>query len=79
MTLLNLDSKAKNWLTHVQKENPACGYHVEIPDQSNQPTTIDVEHVVSCGGKPAPRDLDATVSFRWDPQVGHWVISRFSS
>ena len=78
-TLLQVNPKSKNWLEHVKKENAACVYKVELPDQSNHPTVIDVEHVISCGPQPAPRSLNATVTYSYDKAAGHWVISRFSS
>ena len=77
--LLQLNNKAKAWLEHVKKENASCGYKAELPDQAANPTTIDLDHIVSCGGRPAPKSLDATVSFAYDQNVGHWVITRFLS
>lgn len=78
-TLLSFNSKAKVWMEHVRKEDPACEYKIELPDQTNHPTTLDVDHAVSCGGKQSPRALDASVTFVYDAAAGHWTISRFSS
>ncbi len=78
-TLLEFSPKAKVWLEHVRKENPACEYKLDIPDQTNHPTTVDVDHAVSCGGRPSPRELDASVTFSYDKASGRWTISRFSS
>lgn len=77
--LLQVSPKAKVWLEHVRKENPACEYKLDIPDQTNHPTTVDVDHAISCGGRPSPRALDATVTFGYDKASGRWTISRFSS
>ncbi|MFL6414704.1 MAG: hypothetical protein ACJ74Y_03410 [Bryobacteraceae bacterium] len=77
--LLQYNAKAKTWLMHVQKENPTCSYTLDLPDQTAHPTTIDVNHIVSCGGRPSPRALDATVTFTYDAQAGHWVVLRFQS
>lgn len=77
--LLQFNAKAKTWLLHIQKENPACTYRLDLPDQTSHPTTVDVDHIVSCGGKPSPRELDATVTFTFDSAEGHWVVSRFQS
>ena len=77
--LLEFNPKAKVWLEHVKKTNAACEYKLELPDQTNHPTTVDVDHAVSCGGRPSPRELDATVSFSYDQASGRWTISRFSS
>lgn len=78
-TLLEFSPKAKVWLEHVKKQNAACEYKLDLPDQTNHPTTVDVDHAVSCGGRPSPRELDATVSFVYDQASGRWTISRFSS
>lgn len=77
--LLQLNPKSKNWLTRVKRENPVCEYRIELPDQSAHPTTIDVARIIMCGTQPAPRSLDATVTYTYDKAAGHWVISRFSS
>jgi hypothetical protein len=77
--LLQVNSKAKNWLEHVKKDNASCDYKIELPDQSNHPSVIDLNHLVTCGGRPSPRALDASVSFAYDKDAGHWVITRFLS
>jgi hypothetical protein len=77
--LLQYNAKAKTWLVHVKKQNPACDYKLELPDQISHPTTIDLDRIVTCGGRPSPRELDASVSFVYDQAAGRWVISRFSS
>lgn len=77
--LLQFDNKAKGWMTYVQKQNPGCVYRLELPDQSAHPTTIDLDHIVQCGNRPSPRELDASVSFAYDKAQGKWIISRFSS
>ena len=77
--LLQYNAKAKTWLIHVQKENPTCTYKLDLPDQTSHPTTVDVDHIVSCGGRPSPRALDATVTFAYDQAAGRWVVSRFQS
>ncbi len=78
-SLLQYNAKAKTWLVHVQKENPTCGYKLDLPDQTSHPTEVDVDHIVSCGGRPSPRALDATVTFRYDEAAGRWVVARFQS
>ncbi len=77
--LLNFDHKASAWLTFVKKQNPTCIYQVDLPDQASHPTEIDIEHLVTCGGRPAPKEFDATVSFSYDPATQKWTISRFTS
>jgi hypothetical protein len=79
VALLQLNNKAKNWLVHVKKENASCEYKIDLPDQAYHPATIDLDHIVFCGGRPGPRALDASVSFAYDQNAGHWVITRFLS
>lgn len=78
-SLLQMTPKSKNWLERVKKENPACEYKIELPDQSSHPTVIDIEHAIKCGTQPAPRALNATITYTYDKAAGHWVISRFAS
>jgi len=77
--LLRYNSKAETWMIHVKKADASCEYRVDLPDQTNHPTELDVAHIVYCGGRPSPTEYDASVSFSYDPQAGHWVITRFSS
>ncbi len=77
--LLQLNSKAKTWLTHIKKEDASCDYKLDMPEQASHPTTIDFDHIVVCGGRPSPKALDASVSFAYDGNAGHWVITRFLS
>lgn len=77
--LLQFDNKAHNWITYVRKHDPTCEYKVDLPDQSNQPTEIDIDHVVSCGGRPAPKEYDASVVFTYDASQSRWAIQRFQS
>ncbi len=77
--LLHYDNNAKNWLTHVKKQNPGCEYQVSLPAQNNHPTQIDLTHIVWCQGAPSPTEFDASVSFEYDQQAKRWVIKRFSS
>ena len=79
MQLLRNNNKAKGWLRLVKQQNPACDYRLELPDQSSHPTKIDLSHILSCGAAPAPRALDASVSYEYDPNAKAWIISRFSS
>lgn len=77
--LLQFNASAKTWLIHVRKEDPTCTYKLDLPDQTSHPTTVDVDHIVSCGGRPSPRALDATVTFKYDEAAARWVVSRFQS
>lgn len=77
--LLHFDHKADAWLTYVKKQNPTCGYRVDLPDQSSHPTEIDIDHLVSCGGRPAPKEFDASVTFVYDAAAQRWRVGRFAS
>jgi hypothetical protein len=76
--VLHYNSKAEGWIAHAKGQDPSCVYQLDIPDQTNHPTTLDFSHIVKCGGRVSPLELDASVSFEFDKDAGHWVISRFS-
>lgn len=77
--LLNYNPKAETWMIHVKKQDPSCEYRLDLPDQTSQPTEIDLDHIVYCGNRPSPREFDAAVSFAYDPQTQRWTITRFQS
>lgn len=77
--LLRYNSKAEVWLAHVKKENPTCEYKLDLPDQMRTPTQIDLDHIVWCGGRQSPLELNASVTFIYDPAAGHWTVARFAS
>jgi hypothetical protein len=77
--LLHYDTKAEAWMTHVRRQDPNCEYKLDLPDQTNHPAQIDLDHIVSCANRPSPRELDASVSFEYDPAAQRWVVKRFSS
>ena len=78
-TLVRNYTKAENWITYVKKQNATCEYRLDLPDQVSQPTSIDLDHIVSCGGRPSPKEFDASVSFEYDKAAQKWVVSRFAS
>jgi hypothetical protein len=77
--LLHYNNKAQNWLKYVRKQNPACDYRLDLPDQSSHPASIDLNHIVICGAQPSQKEFDATVSFAYDRNKGTWVIEQFSN
>jgi len=77
--LLHFNNKAQDWLKYVRKQNAACDYSLELPDQSSHPTSIDLDHILMCGGRPSPREYDASVSFAYDASAQKWTISKFRS
>lgn len=77
--LLHYNAKAETWMIHVKKQDPSCEYRLDLPDQTSQPTTIDLDHIVYCGNRPSGKEFDAAVSFAYDAQAQKWVIARFSS
>jgi hypothetical protein len=76
--LLHYNPKAETWLIHAKKQDPSCEYRLDLPDQTSQPTAIDLEHIVYCGNRPAGTELSASVSFAYDAATGKWSITRFS-
>ncbi len=77
--LLQYDNKAHNWIMYVKKQNPVCDYKLDLPDQSNQPAEISLDHIVTCGSRPSPKEFDASVVFVYDKAQGRWVVQRFAS
>ncbi len=77
--LLHYNNKAQTWINYVKRQNPSCDYRLDLPDQTTGPTQIDLDHIVSCGNRPSPKEFDAGVSFAFDPTAQRWVITRFSS
>ena len=77
--LLQYNNKAKDWLTYVKKHDPSCDYKLDIPDQSSHPAEIDLDHIMYCGGRPGPKEYDASVQFVYDKAAQRWVVLRFSS
>ncbi len=78
-TLLHYNNKAQNWIKYVKKQNAACDFRLDLPDQSAHPNVIDLDHIVLCGNRPSPKEFDASVSYSYDQAQGKWVITRFSS
>ncbi len=77
--LLHYNNKAQDWLKYVRRQNAACDYRLDLPDQSSHPTAIDLDHIIMCGTSPSPKEFDASVSFAYDQDQKRWVISKFSS
>ncbi len=77
--LLHYNNKAQDWLKYVRRQNPACDYHIELPDQSGHPAAIDLDHIVMCGARPSPKEFDASISFVYNKNSKQWVLTRFSS
>ncbi len=77
--LLRYNAKAQTWMIYVKKQNASCDYSLDLPDQTAQPTSIDLKHIVVCGGRPSPMEFDASVSFAYDKDTQKWVITRFAS
>ncbi len=77
--LLHYNNKAQDWLKYVRKQNAACDYRIDLPDQTNHPPELDLDHIVMCGARPSPKEFDASVTFNYDANKKTWIISRFSS
>jgi hypothetical protein len=77
--MLQVNNKAHDWMLFVKKNNTGCEYKLDLPPQNNQPTEISLDHIVWCGGRPSPREFDASVVFVYDQAQQHWIVGRFSS
>ena len=77
--LLHYNNKAETWITYVKRQNASCEYKLDLPAQNTHPTAIDLDHIVSCGDRPSPKEFDASVSFAYDKDTQKWLITRFSS
>ena len=77
--LLQFDNKAHNWLQYVQKHDKTCEYKVDLPDQASQPTEIDADHIMWCGGRQSSKEYDASAVFTYDKEHQRWILARFSS
>src|SRR5579875_2591256 len=76
--LLHYDGRAQAWLVTVRKQNPACDYQLDLPDQRTHPAEVDLNHIMYCGGQPSPTEFNASVVFTYDTDKQQWVISRFA-
>ena len=76
--VLHYNSKAEGWIAHAKSQDPSCVYDLDIPDQTNHPAQLDFSHIVKCGGRKSPLELDASVTFEYDKDTQHWTITRFS-
>ena len=77
MELLRFDTKAQNRLRAIKARDPRCEFKVELPDQAANPTSIQVDHVVSCGGNNRLKEFDTSVEFTFNKTAQRWEISRF--
>jgi hypothetical protein len=77
--LLRFNTRAQNWIQFVKKQNPACEYRLELPDQNAHPDWVEVDHIVSCGGNNRMAAFDASVEFQYNKTTKRWEISRFGS
>jgi hypothetical protein len=63
----------------VQHENRSCEYVLHLPDQGAHQDSIEVDHIVSCGGRTDLKAFDASVEYEWNKAKGSWEISHFGS
>lgn len=77
--LLHYNDEAKKWLTYVRRQDPSCAYNIDLPSQKTHQSEIDLNNIVTCGGRPAPTEYQADVSFVYDAATHAWVIKRFAS
>ena len=79
VALLQIDGKAKDWLTYAQKQDSTCQWRMEIPDQSNHPVEVEVAHIMNCRVTTSPRALDASATFTFNKAEKRWELTQFRS
>ncbi len=77
--LIRYDTRATNHLKFVQSQMPGCEYVLHLPDQASHPQSVEVDHIVSCGGRTDLKAYDASAEFQWNQAQGHWELYHFGS
>jgi hypothetical protein len=77
--LLRYNQRAVNHLKFVQHENSVCQYILQLPDQSSNPSSIEIDHIVSCRGRTDLKAYDARVEYEWNKAEGKWELTYFGS
>jgi hypothetical protein len=75
--ILHYDTKAQNRLKESKSQDPSCDYKIQLPDQSTHPDSVEVDHVVWCGGRNDLKQFDANAEFTWNKERGQWELSHF--
>jgi len=77
--LLRYDTRAANHLKSIQSQDRTCVYQVNLPDQSNHPDSVEVDHIAFCSGRSDLKQFDTRVEFQWNKAENKWEISHFGS
>ena len=75
--ILHFDGKAQNRLKQIQSQDRTCDFRLQLPDQGTHPDTVEVDHVVSCGGRNDLVQFDANAEFSWNKERGQWELTHF--
>jgi hypothetical protein len=75
--LLRYNTRAANHLKYIKSQDRSCVYQVVLPDQSNNPSTIEVNHIAFCSGRNDLKQFDARVEYQWNKNANKWEISYF--
>lgn len=77
--LLRYNTRAANHLKYIQSQDKSCVYQVTLPDQSSNPSSIQVNHIAFCSGRNDLKQFDAHVEYEWNKNENKWEISYFGS
>jgi hypothetical protein len=77
--LLRYNTRAANHLKYIKSQDPTCVYQVNLPDQSNHPDFVVVDHISFCSGRNDLKQFDARVEYQWNKTENKWEISHFGS
>jgi len=75
--LLRYNTRAANHLKYIKSQDKSCVYQVTLPDQSGNPSSIQVNHIAFCSGRNDLKQFDARVEYEWNKNENKWEISYF--
>jgi hypothetical protein len=77
--LLRYNTRAANHLKYIQSQDRSCVYQLTLPDQSNHPDSVEVDHIAFCSGRSDLKQFDARVEFQWNKAEHKWELVHFGS
>lgn len=77
--LLRYNTRAANHLKYIQSQDRTCVYELQLPDQSNHPDSVEVDHIAFCSGRNDLKQFDARVEFQWNKTENKWEIAHFGN
>src|SRR5690348_5225437 len=75
--LRRYNTRAANHLKYIKSQDRSCVYQVTLPDQSSNPSSIEVNHIAFCSGRNDLKQFDARVEYQWNKDANKWEISYF--